>query len=82
MVIGRIGGVSANVVNHVALVQESELEGVIRQTMAERIALDHPLSLLLVMRKVVQVIHKMLDFYSSMRICKLKQKYKHSTALF
>ena len=65
MVIGRIGGVSANVVNHVALVQESELGGVIRQIMAERIALDHPQSLLLVMRKVVQVIHKMLDFYSS-----------------
>ena len=68
MVIGRIGGVSANVVNHVALVQESELEGVIRQTMAEMIALDHPLSLLLVMRKVVQVIHKMLDFSSSKNI--------------
>ena len=68
MVIGRIGGVSANVVNHVALVQESELEGVIRQTMAERIALDHPLSLLLVMRKVVQVIHIILCFYSSKNI--------------
>ena len=68
MVIGKIGGVSANVVNHVALVRESELESVIRQTMVERIALDHPLSLLLVMRKVVQVINKMLDFSSSKRI--------------
>ena len=57
MVIGKIGGVSANVVNLVALVQESELESVIRPTMVERIALDHPLSLLFVTRKVVQVIH-------------------------
>ena len=68
MVIGRIGGVSANVVNHVALVQESELESVIRQTMVERIALDHPLSLLPVTREVVQVIQKLLSFYSSERI--------------
>ena len=68
MVIGKIGGVSANVVNHVALVQESELESVIRLTMVERIALDHPLSLLLVTREVVQVIQKLLSFYSSKRI--------------
>ena len=68
MVIGKIGGVSANVLNRVALVQESELESAIRQTMEERIALDQPLSLLLVTRKVVQVIHKMLDFSSSKRI--------------
>ena len=76
MVIGKIGGVSANVVNHVALVRESELESVIRPTMVERIALDHPLSLLLVTRKVVQVIHKIPSFYFSKRILKL------STALF
>ena len=78
MVIGKIGGVSANVVNHVALVQESELESVIRQTMVERIALNHPLSLLLVTREVVQVIQKLLSFYSSKRIL----KYNYSTAHF
>ena len=68
MVIGKIGVVSANVLNRVALVQESELESAIRQTMEERIALDQPLSLLLVTRKVVQVIHKILSFYFSKRI--------------
>ena len=68
MVIGKIGEVSANVVNHVALVQGSELECVIRLTMVKRIALDHPLSLLLVTSKVVQVIQKILSFYSSKRI--------------
>ena len=67
MVIGKIGGVSANVLNRVALVQESELESAIRQTMEERIALDQPLSLLRVTRKVVQVIHKTLNFYFSKR---------------
>ena len=70
MVIGKIGVVSANVLNRVALVQESELESAIRQTMEERIALDQPLSLLLVTRKVVQVIHKTLNFYFSKRIIK------------
>ena len=68
MVIGKIGGVSANVLNRVALVQESELESAIRLTMEERIALDQPLSLLLVTRKVVQVIHKIRSFYFSKRI--------------
>ena len=68
MVIGKIGVVSANVLNRVALVQESELESAIRQAMEERIALDQPLSLLLVTRKVVQVIYKILSFYFSKRI--------------
>ena len=68
MVIGKIGVVSANVLNRVALVQESELESAIRQTMEERIALDQPLSLLLVTRKVVQVIYKILSFYFSRRM--------------
>ena len=68
MVIGKIGVVSANVLNRVALVQESELESAIRQAMEERIALDQPLSLLLVTRKVVQVIHEILTFYFSERI--------------
>ena len=67
MVIGKIGVVSANVLNRVALVQESELESAIRQTVEERIALDQPLSLLLVTRKVVQVIHKIRSFYFSKR---------------
>ena len=70
MVIGKIGVVSANVLNRVALVQESELESAIRQAMEERIALDQPLSLLLVTRKVVQVIHKIRSFYFSKRILK------------
>ena len=73
MVIGKIGGILANVVSYVALVQESELESVIRPTMVERIALDLPLSLLPVTRKVVQVIHKILSFYSSKRIIKFLQ---------
>ena len=41
MVNGKIGEVSANVVNHVALVQESDEENVVLQTMEEKIELGH-----------------------------------------
>ena len=38
---GKIGEVSANVVNRVALVQGSDEENVVLQTMEEKIALGH-----------------------------------------
>ena len=41
MAIGKIGEVLANVVNHVALVQESDEENVVLQTMEGEIALGH-----------------------------------------
>ena len=41
MAIGKIGEVSANVVNHVALVQEFDEENVVLQTMEGKIALVH-----------------------------------------
>ena len=41
MAIGKIGEVSANVVKHVALVQESDEENVVLQTMEGKIALGH-----------------------------------------
>ena len=41
MALGKIGEVSANVVNHVALVQEFDEENVVLQTTEEKIALGH-----------------------------------------
>lgn len=41
MAFGKIGEVSANVVNHVALAQESDEENVVLQTMEGKIALGH-----------------------------------------
>ena len=52
---GRIGEVSANVVNHVALAQESDEENVVLQTMEGKIASVHTWSLLLATWQVAQV---------------------------
>ena len=41
MEIGKIGEVSVNVVKHVALVQESDEENVVLQTMEGKIVLVH-----------------------------------------